>query len=55
MEVQSDGVSEARHQHAELSLVQVDATDFMTVRENYEGFEWICGIEREKNNLSVKL
>ena len=31
MEVKSNGVSEAGYQHAELSLVQVNATDLMAI------------------------
>ena len=45
VEVQGDGVPEARHQHAELSLVQVDAADLVAVREDDEGFERICEAE----------
>ena len=37
VEVQGDGVPQARHQHAELALVQVDASDLVPVGEDDEG------------------
>lgn len=39
VEVQGDGVPQTGHQHTELTLVQVDATDLVPVRENDEGLE----------------
>lgn len=39
VEVQGDGVPQAGHQHTELALVQVDATDLVPVGENDEGLE----------------
>ena len=48
VEVQGDGVPQARHQHAELALVQVDASDLVPVGEDDEGLERVC--RREERN-----
>ena len=50
MEVQGDGVPQARHQHAELTLIQIDAADLVAVWENDEGFERICGHGEEEKS-----
>lgn len=41
MEVQGNGVPQARHQHAELSLVEIDAADLVAVGEDDKGLERI--------------
>lgn len=48
MEVQSDGVPQVRHQHAELSLMEVNTTDLMAVGEDDERLEgvWGGGVEK---------
>lgn len=50
MEVQGDGVPQARHQHAELTLIQIDAADLVAVWENDEGFERIFGHGEEEKS-----
>lgn len=39
MEVESDGVAKSRDEDAELALVQVDASDLVTVRKDDERLE----------------
>lgn len=41
VKVQGNGVSQARNQHTELPLVQVDASDLVAVGEDDEGLEGI--------------
>lgn len=46
MEVQRNGVPQAWHQHAELSLVQIDAADLVAVGEDDKRLERICRMRR---------
>lgn len=48
MEVQGNCVPQARDQHTELALVQVDAPDLVAVREDDEGLKWVCRREERE-------
>lgn len=53
VEVQGDGVPQAGHQHTELTLIQVDATNLVPVGEDDKGLERVWRRRRTRREQLV--
>lgn len=54
MKVESDGVAKSRYQDAELSFVQVNASNLMTIWEDNERLKRIWEKERRRKKILLR-